>query len=296
MFKYESQIEHTSKVQLQPLIDYLYSVLDGHILDQLGNIHSYDTLQGIVNNNILLSMFRNNRPRSTTIQQTLYNYNYFEITYPIYRNLLLNEPFLNNNYYTRNYIEHMAQIHALNESKLQYNYLNQCMDFIDSQSFGTKLDTKQYLKLINNNPNDSRYKMVTQTLIDGNIERYYNHLPRMDMNLLTTDTAGYLKNAAQYDIVTYVNENATQLGMNKPYISKSWIWSGKLHTRHRWMDGVTVPIDEPFQVTNERTGEMCNLRYPRDYTRDSTGSNTVNCGCRVRYNVDKDNKTRKMNG
>lgn len=272
-------------------------MLDGHIIDQLGDIHSYESLNDTIHNVILLNILRNGHPRKDTIQQTLFNYNFFEITYPTYRNIVLNNPYLHNNYYSRNYIERIAQRYAMNEATLQYKYLNQCMNFISSQEFGTQLNTKQYIKLINQNPTGNRYSMIQETLTNGNIERYHNHLPRMDMELLTTDTARYLKNAAKYDVVTYVNENASMMGITPPYQTKTWIWSGKRHTRHRLMEGVTIPIDEPFQVTNERTGEMCELRYPRDYARDTSGSNTVNCGCEVVYNIKKDNNKRgKMNG
>lgn len=295
LFKYETQIKNTSEVQLQPLLDYLNLILDGHILDTVGNIHSYETLQGITNNVILFNILRRGRPSYDTIKQTLYNYNYFEISYPTYRKLFLSEPYLNNDYYTRNFIERNAMIHAMNEATLQYNYLVQCMDFISNQEFNTKLDTKSYVKLIQENPNGNRYSMVKNTLTDGNLVRYKNHLPRMDMKLLTKDTARHLHNVAQYDMVNYVNENANMLGMDNIYTTKTWIWSGKVHTRHRLMERTTIPINDLFSVTNERTGEMCELRYPRDYTRDPSGSNTVNCGCTVVYNTDK-SKRGKMNG
>ena len=93
-----------------------------------------------------------------------------------------------------------------------------------------------------------------------------------------------MKNVAEYEAVTYANARAVILGKNEIYKTKTWVWSHKAHTRHSNMSGNTVPVNDPFYVVNEKTGEACNLMFPRDYARDLSGANTVNCGCSVKYN------------
>jgi hypothetical protein len=110
----------------------------------------------------------------------------------------------------------------------------------------------------------------------------------MDMNYIVNNIKGYVDKTSEFESVIYANANTLHQVGERAYGEKVWLWSGKKRTRHRGMDGVTVPVNDPFIVTNEMTGETCELMYPRDYARDPSGANTVNCGCDVIYPENKE--------
>lgn len=71
-----------------------------------------------------------------------------------------------------------------------------------------------------------------------------------------------------------INENAT---------TRIWDNAGDLRVRHshRAMEGQTVGIDEPFV-----TPSGARLYYPGDTSLGAPGSETINCRCRARLNID----------
>ena len=62
-------------------------------------------------------------------------------------------------------------------------------------------------------------------------------------------------------------------------IAKRWMKSGKLHPRagHVAAHNQIVRVSQPFLIGNPKTGEVEELRFPRD--PDASIGNTINCGC-----------------
>lgn len=64
-----------------------------------------------------------------------------------------------------------------------------------------------------------------------------------------------------------------------PGMKKLWRRSGKLHSRaqHDAIDGQVQEVNDPFQITDPRTGEVIELLFPRDPA--GPPGETINCGC-----------------
>jgi hypothetical protein len=68
-----------------------------------------------------------------------------------------------------------------------------------------------------------------------------------------------------------------------PGLKKRWIHSGKAHPRPGHVlcaeqtKASPIPIDQPFDIFDKRTGEVEQLMYPRDPS--ASAFNTINCGC-----------------
>lgn len=280
LFLYESQVEHLKNVQTRPLTSYLYNMLDYTVLENKGDEHNYSLLKELMIGGGLYLLLTNNLPFHTTINQNLYNYINHEITYPTFYQAF-NKFEVPLDYYTRSTIENNAKEYAINESKFQQSYLEHCITYIKNQDI--TIDSRQYLKQIRKNPMIARSTCISNALKSGSLTGGIRR-PRMNMKLTVTDMVQHMKNVAEYEAVTYANARAVILGKNEIYKTKTWVWSHKAHTRHSNMSGNTVPVNDPFYVVNEKTGEACNLMFPRDYARDLSGANTVNCGCSVKYN------------
>ena len=54
---------------------------------------------------------------------------------------------------------------------------------------------------------------------------------------------------------------------------------------HRGMQGVTIPMDEPFKVPR-RDGGYDYMMFPGDYSMGASAENTVNCRCWCTYSYD----------
>lgn len=237
-------------------------------------------------------MLKKGLPRYDTIQNNLYNYNYDGITYPLYRRIALNEPFLTNNYELRRFVEQRAKFNAINEAKLQLRSLETQFLYLKELQKNTRINPKKYIRAINRNPFQDRNKLLDKTLISGSLKTNIRR-PAMNYYTRTNNTVKHIRNQATYEVKEYSNDIASNYGMEKPYPTKTWLWSGKANTRHRFMEGQTVPFNDLFRVVNERTGEKCELRFPRDYLNDPTGANTVNCRCNIQYNKTTDNSKYK---
>lgn len=86
---------------------------------------------------------------------------------------------------------------------------------------------------------------------------------------------------------------ATQMRMGQsrefvPKLQKQWLWSGiEKDTRpsHMAINGQVRDIDKPFDLRNDRTGEIENPMYPRDPILSAY--NVVNCKCQsIPYSED----------
>lgn len=277
LFRYESMVEHNTTPQTQPLTDYENLLLDYIILKALTTKIDYNNLKR--KNRTLYNFFSNGYPNQATIQQNLFNYNYNEICKPCYT-LAFNDAYIPNDYNTRSVVENSAKLYAINESQIQFDYLKKCESYLNQQS--ATINQKKYLNQVIRYPNKQRTSLILSSLEKGSSLATTGR-PLMDMYQLTNGTYLYLKNTSEFQSVLYANVRQKILGRLPPYQFKHWIWSGKAHTRHKFMHGQTVPVNEPFIVTNERNGEACALMYPRDYSNDPTGSNVNNCGCGVTY-------------
>jgi hypothetical protein len=62
-------------------------------------------------------------------------------------------------------------------------------------------------------------------------------------------------------------------------LAKRWLKSGKMHPRasHVAAHNQIVRVTAPFLIADPRTGEIEELRYPRD--EQASAGNTINCGC-----------------
>ncbi len=94
---------------------------------------------------------------------------------------------------------------------------------------------------------------------------------RRAMTIVFTEV-GRVHAAAQYESLL---EQAKRI----PGLQKRWKKSGKKHPRagHVLADSQTVPVADPFQIVDLKTGEVESLRFPRD--PKASAANTINCGC-----------------
>ena len=83
-------------------------------------------------------------------------------------------------------------------------------------------------------------------------------------------------NEAQYDSILHAEEQGI-------IMTKTWISSRDDRTResHEMLDGVTIPVDEPFVIDGDEG------MFPGDF---SEARNVINCRCTVEYNVVAINK------
>ena len=263
----------------QGLLQFLYGLIDYQILRELGT----HTNLGFIRDNVPFSMtnqfVRTGVPSDKTLHKLLYDYVYNEITYPIFLSNFTNDPFIPNNYYTRSVVEQNSRAYADNESNLLFNYLRDALIFIQTAGLSAVIDTDEYIKGVNDDPLISRKDLILLALTHGELPSVRR--PVMDMNYIVNNIKGYVDKTSEFESVIYANANTLHRVGERAYGEKVWLWSGKKRTRHRGMDGVTVPVNDPFIVTNEMTGETCELMYPKDYARDPSGANTVSSGCDV---------------
>ncbi len=91
------------------------------------------------------------------------------------------------------------------------------------------------------------------------------------MNIAYTNV-GMAYSAASYESMLA----AERLGIP---MAKRWMKSGKLHPRpgHVAAHNQIVRVSQPFLIGNPKTGEVEELRFPRD--PDASIGNTIHCGC-----------------
>lgn len=260
------------------LLSFLYALVDAQIIHELGNPLSRDEISSMIPFSMTEQFLRYGFPNNNTVKQLLYEYVYNEITYPIFFQNYFYDPNIPDTYDTRNVVEQSSKSYAINETNLFSNQLNNAFWFLTSISSDNKIDTNRYLSTIHENPTISRYQAIKTSLNHDNLPRN-TKVPNMNFKNHIQNAVGYIENASEFESVVYANSYHSYLSENRPYRYKTWVWSGKKHTRHRGMSGVSVPVYEPYNVVNDRTGETAQLMFPRDYARDTTGANTVHCGC-----------------
>lgn len=263
------------------LLDFLYSLIDFQILYYLGDSVDLDMIKDVLPYYLTANFLRFGIPSDDTILQKLYNYVYYEIVYPLFLKNYITDPNIPNDYNTRSVVTQSSKSYAVNESKIFLNLLKNSFDYVTSISSNANIDSNQYLRTINENPTISRYQAIKKTLNKGELP-YFSKIPNMNFKQYIQNSIAYVDTAGEFESVIYANA-INGIWKPKPYGVKTWVWSGKKKTRHRGMEGVTVNVNDPFTVVNEMTGETAQLMFPRDYARDITGANTVNCGCDVLF-------------
>lgn len=94
-------------------------------------------------------------------------------------------------------------------------------------------------------------------------------------------TIAYTEVGRAYSVSQY--ETMLDQAKKVPGLRKRWIHSGKSHPRpgHVLIAAETkknpIPVDQPFNIVDLRTGEIEQLQFPRD--PNASAFNTVNCGC-----------------
>lgn len=70
-------------------------------------------------------------------------------------------------------------------------------------------------------------------------------------------------------------------------VTKTWEtrMTATVRDSHRVMQGVTIPMDEPFKVPR-RDGGYDYMMFPGDYSMGASAENTVNCRCWCTYSYD----------
>ena len=277
LFLYESMVEHSLKPDYKPLVVLLTSMFDAYALNEIGDDVSEKDLSKL--NKDTQRFYTNGLPRDETFKQMLYNHYYFDIARPHY-NVNFHDPYIPRDYDTRAVIDKSSKEHSINEANITYDYFNKCKNYIAEQN--VKINSKDYIKDVVKNPQKRRITSISNTIKNGSLTGGKNK-PIIDLDLHIKDSFVYLHNVSEFEAKIYANSRHYILGQQEPYSHKTWLWSHNQRTRHSFMEGQTVPINEPFTVINEVTGEMSNLMFPRDYARDGSGSNTINCGCDVHY-------------
>lgn len=104
------------------------------------------------------------------------------------------------------------------------------------------------------------------------VQRIMGGITRKRAMTIAFHQVGTAYSTASYDSMLAAQRAGVKMG-------KRWIKSGKAHPRpsHVAAHNQIVRVDQPFQIVDPKTGELEELRYPRD-PRASPG-NTINCGC-----------------
>ena len=143
-----------------------------------------------------------------------------------------------------------------------------------------ELELNTYKTLIEKLPRQvSREDILQKALKDGQNFKGREYSQKQ-LDRLSADLEGYRQNALRFHDGLVDNQQADREGLPKPNLEKQWIWSMLENTRHFEMDEQTVDYAGYFTVTNEQTGVVDYLRFPRDIENDSNNcANICNCQC-----------------
>jgi len=114
-------------------------------------------------------------------------------------------------------------------------------------------------------------RTLSQTISD--IQAILDHAPRRRAMTIAYTEIGRAYNAAHYEALL---EQARRI----PGLKKRWIHSGKAHGRPGHIHAAQqepIPVEEPFEIVDPKTGEVEQLRFPLD--PNASAKNTINCGC-----------------
>jgi len=177
------------------------------------------------------------------------------------------------------------------------------LDYIERVMTNADVDIQKYEALIEKLPNQvSRKEVLRKCILGGedlppskrqrwlerNLARgesYNKKYSYRELNQLSMDLERYKTNRLDYETAIMENKQADREGYEPVNQTKTWIWSTLERTRHRDMDGETIPLTEKFEVVNEVTGDVDYLRFPQDVEFDTNNcSNVCNCQCSYEIN------------
>jgi len=116
--------------------------------------------------------------------------------------------------------------------------------------------------------NDTTYESIKGLKTESELQKAYRQIKesRLDNIAITTTTGAF-------------NAGLLQAMKDAGFNKKTWLTmrDSKVRDAHKFMDGVTVPIDEPFEV--EAKGIKYLGLYPGDPILGAI--NNVNCRCTI---------------
>lgn len=210
---------------------------------------------------------------------------------------LINSPKTSDTFYHQIEVQNRANDQAKRISQAQYEQIQKNIKAVEQviDKYGIKLE--KYRELNEKYPKTiSRKGIITESIENKNYITSLgkNIVPHFDgyreLSPLTEHLHRQAQNQASEELARAENEEAIANGQDPPNDEKKWIWTGIGETtRHQSNDGQVVPIDEPFIIVNDATGEVDEMMYPLDPTVYS--SNTFICYCEVDYGHFSDNKS-----
>lgn len=209
---------------------------------------------------------------------------------------LINSPKTSDTFHHQIKVQNRANDQAKKISQAQYEQIQKNIKAVEQviDKYGIKLE--KYRELNEKYPKTiSRKGIITESIENKNYITSLgkNIVPHLDgyreLSPLTEHLHRQAQNQASEELARAENEEAIANGQDPPNDEKKWIWTGAgVTTRHQSNDGQIVPIDEPFIIVNDVTGEVDEMMYPLDPTVYS--SNTFICYCEVEYGHFSENK------
>lgn len=209
---------------------------------------------------------------------------------------LINSPKTSDTFHHQIQVQNRANDQAKKISQAQYEQIQKNIKAVEQviDKYGIKLE--KYRELNEKYPKTiSRKGIITESIENKNYITSLgkNIVPHLDgykeLSHLTEHLHRQAQNQASEELARAENEEAIKNGQKPPNDEKKWIWTGAgATTRHYSNDGQVVPIDEPFTIVNDVTGEVNAMMYPLDPAVYS--SNTFICYCEVEYGHFSENK------
>lgn len=149
-------------------------------------------------------------------------------------------------------------------------------------------DLRNYL---NRKARDKRFDShVNKALRDGTpipadvqakmVARYNDNLLKLRGETIARTESIHALNQAQNESMLQAVETGTVRKVRKIWDSAGN--DGRTRESHLELDGVSVPINEPF--ISPATGKA--MMFPLDTSLGAEGEDVINCRCRIRYDVD----------
>ena len=209
---------------------------------------------------------------------------------------LINSPKTSDTFHHQIQVQNRANDQTKKISQAQYEQIQKNIKAVEQviDKYGIKLE--KYRELNEKYPKTiSRKGIITESIENKNYITSLgkNIVPHFDgyreLSPLTEHLHRQAQNQANEELARAENEEAIANGQDPPNDEKKWIWTGAgVTTRHQSNDGQIVPIDDPFIIVNDATGEVDEMMYPLDPAVYS--SNTFICYCEVEYGHFSENK------
>lgn len=121
---------------------------------------------------------------------------------------------------------------------------------------------------------------LTADEVNALSDRYSDNLLQLRGETIARTETMTALNKSQDEAIRQAIDNGT---LNERYVKKRWDATGDKRTRpsHMHLDGQEVGLNEAF-----KTDDGHQLMYPLDTSLGAPGSETINCRCRVDYDVD----------